>query len=162
MDRNLIDEYEHGGEILARAIDGLLQADLLAAPPAGAADIGSWTIQQIIIHLMDADLVWTARMKSIIAEDHPQILGYDESKFAARLFYDLQDAQQAVRIFDLNRKMFARVLRKLSDSAFARTGTHNERGEITLDAAVQAMVQHVPHHVNFIRLKRDKLGNPMR
>lgn len=163
MDRkNLIEEYERGGQALARAIDGLTPQDLLAPPPADVPGLGTWTIQQVVIHLMDSDLIWTARMKSIIAEEHPTILGYDQSKFAANLFYELQDAQRAVRIFDLNRIMFAKVLRKLPDSAFGRTGMHNERGEITLDAALQGMVQHVAHHVDFIRLKREKIAKPMK
>jgi uncharacterized damage-inducible protein DinB len=159
MDRkNLIDEYEAAGNALAQAIAGLSSQDLLAPPPADVPGIGAWSIQQIVIHLMDSDLVWTIRMKSIIAEDHPQIIGYDESKFAANLFYDRQDVQTAVRIFDLNRKLFATVLRKLPDSAFSRTATHNERGEITLDVSLRAMVQHVSHHLDFIRRKRQKLG----
>jgi uncharacterized damage-inducible protein DinB len=161
MDRKIIDEYESGGQKLAAAIDGLSPQDLRELPPKDAG-IGLWSIQQIVIHLMDADLIGTARMKSIIAEDHPQILGYDESKFAAKLFYELQDVQQAVRMFDLNRRQFAKVLRKLPDLAFSRTAQHNERGEITLEQSVHSRIQHVTHHIKFIRLKREKLGKPMK
>jgi hypothetical protein len=160
MDRKFIDEYEAGAPTLAAAIDGLAPQDLLDIPSADAG-IGLWSIQQIVIHLMDSDLIGTARMKSIIAEDHPQILGYDESKLAANLFYELQDPQRALRIFDLNRKQFARVLRKLPDSAFTRTGHHNARGDITLDFAVHSRIEHLAHHIKFIRLKRGKLGKPM-
>jgi uncharacterized damage-inducible protein DinB len=160
MDRKFIDEYESGGEMLAQAIEGLTPEDLLAPPPRDAA-IGLWSIQQIVIHLMDSDLIWTSRMKSIIAEDHPRIVGYDETRFAANLFYDLQDPHRAVRIFDLNRKQFAKVLRKLPDSGFTRTATHDERGDITLDWSVHAMVEHLAHHIKFIRLKRERLGKPM-
>lgn len=159
MDRkNLIEEYEAGARALAQAIDGLSSRDLLIPPPADVPGIGAWSIQQVVIHLMDSDLIATARMKCIIAEDHPQIIGYDESKFAANLFYDLQDTQAAVRIFDLNRKLFATVLRKLPDSAFSRTATHNERGEITLDSGLRSIVHHLSHHLDFIRRKRQKLG----
>jgi len=161
MDRAIIDQYERGGQKLHNAILGLSPNDLRWVPPPDA-DIGRWSIQQIVLHLMDADLIWTARMKCIIAETDPLIVGYDESKFAAELFYDQQDADSAVRIFDLNRRQFALVLRKLPEAAFSRTGRHSERGSITLGQSVQWMVEHVEHHLGFIRRKREKLGNPLR
>ncbi len=159
MDRKLIDQYELGGEKLRKAVAGLSKQDLLWMPSANAG-IGRWSIQQIVLHLMDSDLIWTLRMKSIIAEENPTILGYDETKFSANLFYGDQDAEAAMRLFDLNRRQFARVLRKLPDSAFSRTGCHNERGVITLGQSLQQVVQHVDHHIDFIRRKRDKLGKP--
>jgi len=161
MDRKIIDEYEGGGEKLTTAIAGLSPQDLLDLPRSDAG-IGLWSIQHVVIHLLDSDLIGTARMKSIIAEDHPQILGFDESKFAANLFYELQDVQRAVRMFDLNRRQFAKVLRKLPDLAFSRTAQHNERGEITLEQSVHSRIQHVTHHIKFIGLKREKLGKPVK
>jgi len=159
MDRKIVDQYEGGGDKLTAAIAGLSKQEMLWTPPPDAG-IGNWSIQQIVLHLLDADLIWAGRMKCIIAEENPLILGYDESKFAASLLPAEQDADNAVRIFDLNRRQFTRVLRKLPDSAFSRTGRHNEIGAITLGRCVQRQVEHVDHHLNFIRKKRDKLGKP--
>jgi uncharacterized damage-inducible protein DinB len=161
MDRKIIDKYESGGDTLKKAIVGLTKQDLLWAPPP-ETKIGNWSIQQIVLHLMDADLIWAARMKRIIAEENPLIIGYNESQFATNLFYTEQDAQNSAQILDLNRRQFAIVLRKLPDSAFARTGCHNERGFITLAQSVEGMAQHMDHHVGFIRKKREKLGKPLK
>jgi uncharacterized damage-inducible protein DinB len=161
MDRNLIDLYEAGGGKLKNAIAGLSSQDLLWVPPADAG-IGKWSIQQIVLHLMDADLIWAFRMKLMIAEEHPKILGYDESKFAASLFYDVQNPQNAVELLDLNRRQFTKVLRKLPDSTFSRTGEHNERGSITVGQSLQWMVEHIDHHLGFIAKKRQKLGKPLK
>jgi uncharacterized damage-inducible protein DinB len=162
MDRSLIAHYEQGSQKVAQAIRGLSREDLLAAPPGDAPkEIGRWSIQQIVLHLMDTDLIWTARMKCIIAESNPTIIGYDESKFAGNLHYDQQDAELATQIFDLNRRQFSKVLRKLPDAAYARTGMHNERGAITLAQSVQWMVEHVDHHVRFIHAKRKWMGKEM-
>jgi uncharacterized damage-inducible protein DinB len=161
MDRSIIDQYEAGSAKLRAAIAGLSTQDLLWVP--GKNDgVGLWSIQQIVIHLMDSDLIWASRMKTIIAEDHPRIIGYDETKFAERLFYDKQDPQLAVQIFDLNRKEFSKALRKLSDAGFARTAEHNERGSVTLGECVEIMVGHVAHHVKYIDLKLAKMGKPPR
>lgn len=161
MDRTIIDKYEAGGAKLQRGLAGLTSEELLWSPPADAG-VGKWTIQEIAIHLMDSDLIWSTRMKSIIAEDHPTILSFDEGKFAASLFYADQNALAAADLFDLNRHQFAKVLRKLPDSTFARTGNHSERGSISLEQVVQLVVGHVDHHLGFISRKRDKMGKPLK
>ena len=160
MDRELIDHYEAGGEKLALAIRGLTREDLLCVPPADA-NVGRWSIQQVVIHCMDSDLVSTDRLKRMIAEDNPTLIGYDENKFVANLLYDEQSAEQAVAIIDANRKLFAAVLRKLPEKAFERQGTHNERGPITAGAYLKATVDHLEHHISFIHKKRAKMGKEM-
>jgi uncharacterized damage-inducible protein DinB len=161
MEQNLIADYEAGGEKLQKSIAGLSREDLVWTPKAEAG-LGLWSIQQIVVHLMDADIIWAARMKSIVAEEHPTLLGYDENKFAQSLFYNEQDAEGAVRLFDLNRRQFCRVLRKLPESALSRTGQHSERGSITLGQSLKLMVEHVDHHIEFVRRKRKALGKALR
>jgi hypothetical protein len=157
VDRSIIDEYERGGQKLAQAIAGLSRQDLIAVPPADA-DVGKWSIQQVVIHTADSDLISADRMKRIVAEDNPTLIGYDETKFAAGLFYDEQSAEDAVRLVELNRRQFARVLRKLPEAAFARKGSHNERGVLTLEQYLRGTVTHIEHHLKFIRAKRKLMG----
>jgi hypothetical protein len=161
MDRKIIDEFEVAGAKLRRVIAGLGKEHLLWVPPPGAG-IGRWTIQQVVLHLMDDELIWSARMKTMIAEDNPQIQGFDESKFATKLHSEEQDAELAVRILDLNRRLFSVVLRKLPDAAFARTGRHNDLGVITLGQSVQWTNEHLDHHILYIVMKRDRLGKPLK
>ena len=161
MDRKRIDEFECGGEKLATAIAGLNRNELLWIPPPGAG-IGLWSVQQIVLHLMDDELIWTARMKTIIAEENPPIVGFDESKFSARLFVEEQDAQDAVRILDLNRRIFSAVLRKLPDSAFERTGLHEDLGPITLGQSVVWTLEHLDHHIKYIAREARKFGKPLK
>ena len=160
MDRELIDHYEAGGEKLALAIRGLTREDLLCFPPADA-NVGRWSIQQVVVHCMDSDLVSADRMKRMIAEDNPTLIGYDETKFAQNLFYDEQPADAAVQIVDLNRKLFVNVLRKLPDAALQRKGNHNERGLITVGKYLQSTIDHLEHHLKFIHAKRANMGKEM-
>jgi hypothetical protein len=160
MDRKTIDQFETGGEKLRKAIDGLTRDELLWTPPP-ALDVGRWSIQQVTFHLMDDELVWTDRMKRVIAEDNPKILNYDESKFAAKLFCEEQDAHIAAEILDQNRRQFCIILRNLPDAAFARTGDHNDIGIFTLGQAINWTAEHLDHHVYYIAMKREKLGKPL-
>jgi hypothetical protein len=161
MNQNeLIEHYAGGGEKLALAIRGLTGEDLLSVPDP-AAKVGRWSIQQVVIHCMDSDLVSIDRLKRMIAEDNPTLIGYDENKFAANLFYDEQPAEDAVKMVDLARKTFARVLRKLPASAFQRAGTHNERGRVTVGDYLKAAADHLDHHIKFIHDKRAHMGKEM-
>jgi hypothetical protein len=43
---------------------------------------GTWSIQQIVLHMMDSDLIASDRMKRVIAEDRPTLIGYNETAFS--------------------------------------------------------------------------------
>jgi len=160
MDPKLIEKFAAGGEQLSMAIRGLTREDLLAVP-APDANVGKWSIQQVVIHCMDSDLIAVDRIKRMVAEENPSLIGYDENKFVQNLFYDEQDAEIAVQLVDLNRKKFARVLRKLPDAALQRKGTHNERGVQTAGKYIQFTIEHLDHHLKFIHAKRANMGKEM-
>ncbi len=160
MDRKVIDDFETGGEKLKAAIRSLTPKEFLWVPAPGAG-IGRWSIQQVVLHLMDDELIWSSRMKLMLAEDNPEIVGFDESKFATKLFYDQQDPQLAAQILDLNRRHLAPLFRKLPEEAFARTGRHNDLGLINLGQSIVWTNEHLDHHILYISMKRDRLGMPM-
>jgi hypothetical protein len=156
MDRTLIERYAAGADVPAKAIRGLTRADLLAFPVPG-----TWSIQQVVLHLMDSDLIASDRMKRVIAMDNPTIIAYDETAFAKNLFYDHQDAALACEAFRINRLLTADILRRLPDASFTRTGNHSEHGPLTLAQFVENYVHHLDHHMKFLREKRTLLGKPL-
>ena len=156
MDRSLIERYAAGATVPAEGIRGLGDAELNAFPVPG-----TWSIRQIVLHLMDSDLIGADRMKRVIAMDSPALIAYDESAFARALGYDRADVQAACEVFRLNRLLTAAILRDLPDAAFARTGEHNEAGRLTLEDLLRTYVEHLDHHMRFLREKRKMLGKPM-
>jgi hypothetical protein len=138
------------------AIRGLSAADLDAFPVPG-----TWSIRQIVVHLMDSDLVASDRMKRVIAMERPALLAYDQDAFVKHLDYSSVDAELAARVFALNRELTAGILRRLPDSAFARLGDHNENGPMSLERLVNVYVEHLEHHMKFLRRKRELLGKPL-
>jgi hypothetical protein len=153
MDRSLIDQYAAGASRPAEAIRGLTIANLDAFPIPG-----TWSIRQIIAHLMDSDLIASDRMKRVIAMDNPTILAYDEATFAQRLDYGSMDVELACQVFELNRRLTADLLRSLPESAFARRGQHSESGALTLEKLLEIYTGHLDHHLGFVRRKRELLG----
>lgn len=149
MNRKLIDDYVAGGQRLRDAVAGLTNEQLKRRPVDG-----SWSIQQIVIHLVDSDLVASDRMKRVIAERRPLLVGHDESRFAACLHCDDQSVEDALTLFAVNRRQTARILRALPDDAFDRWGVHNERGKVTLLELLHGYVGHLEHHLRFIEKKK--------
>ncbi|WP_435011511.1 DinB family protein [Tundrisphaera lichenicola] len=156
MDRSWIEQFEAGAVVPASAIRGLNDEDLDARPIAG-----TWSIREIVVHLMDSDLVGSERMKRVIAMDEPALIGYDENAFVRSLDYGSTDLGLATEVFSINRILTARILRGLPDEAFARIGHHSERGVESLADLVEGYVGHLEHHMVFLRKKRELLGKPL-
>ncbi len=156
MNPALIDRFEQGGTKLRDSLAGLTEAELVAFPIAG-----TWSIQQIAIHLQDAELVAVDRMKRIIAEEKPLLVGFDENQFVANLEYNSQSAADAGTIVELARRNMAKVLRKQPESAWSRFGIHTERGKMTLAEILEMYTNHLERHLKFLHEKRAKLGKPL-
>lgn len=149
MDRTKIEEYAAGGEKLRSAYRGLTRDQLLAVPIPG-----TWSLQQIVIHLMDSDLIASDRMKRVACMDRPLLIGYDETAFSTLPGVNEIDADEAIDIFDRNRKITARILRQLPDEAFERFGIHNESGKVTLAELVEGYIEHLDGHLEWVTKKR--------
>src|SRR5437762_6519543 len=119
----LIDSYLAGSQTLRQAVAGMSREQLLARPVPG-----KWSTLEVVCHLADFDPILADRMKRIIAEDKPQLLGASEQKFAAALAYQDRDLEEELTIIEKTRQQLARILRTLPAEAMQRVGIHNERG----------------------------------
>ena len=145
--------YAEGAAILRKAVHGVAPQELSTriAP-------GTWSIQEVIVHMIDSDLAATHRMRRIAAEEMPLLVSYDEDAFIARLAAEKTDIAEALALFDANRTFTARWLGTLDSSAFARVGIHTQRGKVTLGEILAIYTHHLTHHMVFIDGKRKALG----
>ena len=161
MSEDPIHQYEAAGELLSQAIRGLTREDMLVVPDP-AANVGKWSIQQVVIHLADAEFAFADRIKRILAEDDPVLQAWDENKFVANLSYDQQSAQDAADLVRLIRAQTSRILRAAPPPALTtRKGRHTERGPQTVIDVLGYAVPHLEHHVSFIHRKRAGMGKEM-
>lgn len=149
----LIEAYLEGPRQLRHAIAGMNKEQLHARPVPG-----KWSTLEVVCHLADFDPILADRMKRVIAEDKPALLGADEGRFAAALHYHERDVEEEMAIIDNTRRQLARILGKLPAEALNRVGVHNERGPRTLEQLLTTAINHIPHHVKFIQEKRQALG----
>lgn len=156
MDRNKVEIYAQGGDVLVKAFEGLTEAQLHLKPMDN-----SWTLHQNAIHMMDSDLIGSDRMKRIACMPNPLLCGYDESAFNSLPGVSKLNAMDACEMFRLNRQMTAVVLRALPDETFARTGIHTESGKLTLEQMLDKYIEHLRHHLVIISRKRKMTGKPV-
>jgi uncharacterized damage-inducible protein DinB len=149
----LTEPYLAGPRQLRQAVAGMSREQLLARPVAG-----KWSTLEVVCHLADFDPIHADRMKRVIAEDKPTLLGADENRFAAALNYHGRDLEEELTIMERTRGQLARILRALPDEALQRVGVHNERGPLTLEQLLTTATNHISHHVKFIEEKRKALG----
>ena len=145
----LIDDYLAGPQKLRDAIAGMTAEQLDAAPIPG-----KWSTRQIICHIADFEPVYADRMKRVIIEDNPPMMGGDPDVFAAGLAYDQREIEEELQLITAVRKHVARILKTLQPEQFERTGKHSVDGPLSLAALLQRITNHIPHHIAFIDEKR--------
>lgn len=158
-----LDRYEAGAAALHEAIRGLTPADLNAPPPPGAP--GTWTLQQIVVHVWESDLIGVHRMRRVIAEERPLLIGYDETLCAAHLEYPAMDAATVAESYRLNRVIMTATLRRViasrGQAVLDRWGVHNEVGRKSLAEFIRGYADHTEYHMTFVREKRRLMGKPL-
>jgi len=65
---------------LRRLVEGLSSKELAWQPAPG-----KWSIQQILAHLADGEVMVGSRLRMVAAMDRPTIVGYDQDAFVANL-----------------------------------------------------------------------------
>ena len=121
---------------------------VLSQPPAP----GKWSVQEIVAHLADAELVSGYRFRLIAgSDDGVPIQGYDQDRWAATGNYRTATIEQSLKSFTSLREMNVRFLRSLPASAWEKYGLHSERGRETLRDLVTLLAGHDLNHLTQIR-----------
>jgi hypothetical protein len=97
------------------------------------------------------------RLRLLLAEDNPTIVGYDQDAFARELYYD-RPIEDSLAAFRAARATTGAILDRLSDEQFERTGTHTEVGEYGVLRWLQIYAAHAHGHAEQIRSARRASG----
>jgi predicted transcriptional regulator len=146
--RTLIDRYKAGYDEIVKALDGADDAalDRRARP-------GTWSSREIVHHLADSEMTSAIRLRRLLAEDNPTIVGYDQDEFARRLHYDRPIAS-SLEAFRWARVSTAEILDGLSEAEWGRAGTHTESGPYTVIRWLEIYAEHAHKHAGQIRRAR--------
>jgi predicted transcriptional regulator len=141
----LVAAYIAGPAVIRAAVAGLTDAELDTRP----AD-GGWTPREIVHHTADSEMTSGIRLRRLIAEDDPLIVGYDGDEFARRLHYDERPIGPALDAIAAARATTAEILTGLTEAEWGRTGTHSESGPYGVDRWLEIYAAHCHEHAEQI------------
>ncbi|HSY82316.1 MAG TPA: DinB family protein [Gemmatimonadaceae bacterium] len=127
---------------LAQLISGVPD-DTLHRRPAP----GKWSIVEIIAHLAEDELTSSWRYRQMLEHDGVALLGFDQELWARLGDYNSWTARDALDMFRLLRQANVTVLSHLSPAEWERSGTHAERGRLTVRSLAAHMVGHDANHI---------------
>jgi hypothetical protein len=148
----LIAQYEQGYQAIVEALEGISDAEL----EAGEAP-GEWSPREIVHHLADSEMTSAIRLRLLIAEDAPHILGYDQEEFVRRLYCD-RPIEPSLAAFQGARVSTAPILRRLTEAEWQRAGTHSESGRYSVEDWLRLYAAHAHDHADQIRRARATVG----
>jgi len=153
MDRTtrgaLITAYTNGYRAVVDALEGMTEAQLDARPGPG-----EWTPREIVYHLADSEMTSALRLRRLLAEENPEIAGYDEEAFARRLHYGDRPIGPSLDALRAARATTASILDCMTEDEWAREGTHSESGRYTAEGWLEIYVAHARDHAAQIRRAR--------
>ena len=145
----LIERYRAGAAAVASAVAGITDEQLDRRPPGD----GEWTAREVIHHLADSESMAYIRLRRLIAEDEPQIQGYDEPEWARRLHYE-RPIEPSLAVLAAVRAASLQLLESLTPAEWARTGTHTESGPYSVEGWLQIYAAHPTEHADQLRRAR--------
>ena len=146
--QRLIEQYRDGYAAVHRALEGIGPAELDARPAPG-----TWSPREIVHHLADSEMTSAIRLRRLIAEEAPLIVGYDQEEYARRLCYD-RPIDASLDAFRAARACTAEILDRLTPDQWARAGTHSESGTYSVERWLDIYARHAHGHADQIRRAR--------
>jgi hypothetical protein len=146
--KTLIARYRDGYSAILEALLRITPEELDARPGPGR-----WSPREIVHHLADSEMTAGIRLRRLLAEDRPQIQGYDQDEFARRLHYD-RPHETSLELFKYVRTSTAEILERMQPADWLREGTHSEMGRYSAETWLSVYAAHAHKHARQIREAR--------
>jgi hypothetical protein len=141
----LIRRYEEGPARLRSAWDALPEEARRWRPGPG-----KWSAHEVVCHCADSEANAALRIRYLVAEKEPLIVGYDQAEWARVLDYHGHPAEPAFATVVAVRAHTAALLHRLPEEAWSREGRHTESGRYTACDWLRLYARHLEGHVEQI------------
>jgi len=127
---------------LAKLIRGVSPKRLSRNPAPG-----KWSVNEILAHLADSEVVVGWRMRAIVGAPGTAIQAYDQDAWAAAGNYAARDARKSLAHFRAARAANLEWLGHLRPEQWKHYGMHSERGQETIEHIVRLIAGHDLNHI---------------
>jgi hypothetical protein len=112
---------------------------------------GDWSVLECLGHILDAEVVSTGRYRWILAHDEPDLIGYDQDMWVARLRHRDDDPDAVVDLFEALRRANLALWARAEPADLGRVGVHRERGRESYDLTFRLIAGHDRVHLGQAR-----------
>jgi hypothetical protein len=130
-----------------------LRAALATVPPEAVKwrpAPGEWSAHEVVCHCADSETNAAARIRYLIAEKEPTIIGYDQEEWARTLDYAGHPIEPALATVDAVRAHTTALIRRLPEDAWSRQGHHSESGAYRAEDWLAIYADHLEVHARQI------------
>jgi uncharacterized damage-inducible protein DinB len=111
---------------------------------------GKWSIKELVLHLADAERIFSYRALCIARGETASLPGFDENKYAALSNADARDKESLIQELKAVQTATALLFQSFDDAQLERTGTANNNPiQVRTIGAVAA--GHLLHHKNILQ-----------
>lgn len=122
------------------------------------AEPGEWSALECLGHMLDAELVSSGRYRWILAHDRPELIGYDQDLWVAKLGHASEDPADLLALFEALRTANLALWARTTPEERARVGLHRERGAESLDLTFRLLAGHDRVHLAQARASLEQVG----
>ena len=112
---------------------------------------GEWSVLECIGHIVDGELVASARYRWIVAEEKPDLIGYDQALWVSALHHADADPAILLSMFEGLRAANLDLWARLPVVERARYGLHRERGPESYEITFRMIAGHDRVHLGQAR-----------
>lgn len=141
----LVISYEKGAALLRDAWEAVPE-DAEKWRPAP----DKWSAHEVVVHCADSETYAATRIRLLVAEPEPLIVGYDQEAWARIFNYHAQSTDRALRTVDAVRAATLPLLRSLTEADWVKEGRHTQSGPYNACDWLQSYGQHLTNHAKQI------------
>lgn len=138
----LIEQYATGPERLRTAVRAVPAEAMMWRPAPG-----EFSVHEVAVHCADSETNAAVRIRYLMAEAEPVIMGYDPDNWAGRFDYHSHPLEAALATVEAVRANTAPLIRRLDEASWSKAGTHTESGRYIGDDWLRIYAAHVEEHI---------------
>lgn len=112
---------------------------------------GAWSPLEVVAHCADSETYAAIRIRLLLAEPEPLIVGYDENAWARCFCYQGADAEACLDLVETVRRFTAATLDRLPEAPWGRVGRHTQAGPYGTDDWLRTYGEHLEIHARQIQ-----------
>jgi hypothetical protein len=137
----LIRRYAEGPTRLETALKSVPSAAMQWRPAPG-----KWSAHEVVIHCADSETNAHMRIRYLLAEREPLILGYDQDAWAITLDYHTLPIEPALAAIRAVRANTLPLLERLTEAQWRITGRHTEHPTYGVEKWLESYGNHLEIH----------------